>query len=56
MYAWLWKTLPGNTLAKIAQATILFAAVAAVLWLFVYPIIQDLLTVDPSINLDSVNL
>lgn len=52
MYAWLWKRLPGNKFAKMAQATILIVVVATTLWVFIYPWIHDLLTVDPSVNFD----
>lgn len=50
MYSWIWKKLPGNKLAKFLQATALLVIAAAVLWLFVFPYVQYLLTVDPSVN------
>jgi hypothetical protein len=52
MYAWIWKKLPGKRFTKTLQAVILVASVMAALWLFVYPYVQYLLTVDPSVNSD----
>ena len=37
MYAWLWRTLPGGTSAKTAQAIVLLVAVLALLMLAVFP-------------------
>jgi len=37
VYAALWRRLPGNRLAKAAQAALLFLAVTAWLFLWVFP-------------------
>ena len=40
MYTWLWRHLPGPTAARIALALLLFVAVVAVLFLWVFPWIE----------------
>ena len=40
MYTWLWRKLPGNTAAKVAECTVLFLAVAAVLFFVVFPYVE----------------
>ena len=37
MYVWIWRKLPGGVPGKIIGSLILFLAVVAVLFLFVYP-------------------
>jgi hypothetical protein len=43
MYAWLWRNLPGPLWARIAIALLLLAAVAAVLFQWVFPWLAPLL-------------
>ena len=37
MYVWIWRRLPGPTAIKVAQATLLIAAVCALLLFVVFP-------------------
>ena len=37
MYVWLWRHLPGPTVAKLGQALFLFAAMSALLLFVVFP-------------------
>ena len=53
MYAWVWRHLPGNAAARVVVAVLLFVAVVAVLFLWVFPWIEPRLpftdvTVDES--------
>lgn len=45
-YRWLWRLLPGPTAAKAAQAMVLFLAVVAVLFTWVFPQVAALLPID----------
>ena len=40
MYAWVWRRLPGPWPAKAALAILLFLAVVAVLFLWVFPWVE----------------
>ncbi len=37
MYAWVWHRLPGRTPARAGTIALIILAVAAALWLFVFP-------------------
>ena len=43
LYGALWRVLPGPTAVKIAQLVVLFAAVVAVLFTWVFPLIAPLM-------------
>ncbi len=43
MYTWIWRHLPGNTLAKAVEALLLVLAVSALLLFVVFPEIEPLL-------------
>jgi hypothetical protein len=40
VYTWLWRKLPGNTPAKVAECFVLFLAVVAVLFFLVFPYVE----------------
>ncbi|MEQ4720285.1 hypothetical protein [Nonomuraea sp. B19D2] len=46
MYVWLWRKLPGPTTAKALTAAVLVAAMVAVLWYVVFPLLEPLVTLD----------
>ncbi|WP_205315289.1 hypothetical protein [Nonomuraea lactucae] len=46
MYGWLWRRLPGNTVAKALASGVLAAIVAAVLWYGLFPLLEPLVTLD----------
>jgi len=53
MYGWLWRHLPGPTAVRVVVALMLFVAVVAVLFLWVFPWVEPRLpftdvTVDES--------
>ena len=48
MYAWLWHRLPGGTCARAGTMTLIFLAVAAGLWFFVFPWASIHLPIDTS--------
>jgi hypothetical protein len=53
MYGWLWRQLPGPTAVRVVIALLLFVAVVAVLFLWVFPWVEPRLpftdvTVDES--------
>ncbi len=37
MYAWIWHRLPGGFPARAGMLAVIIAAVAAVLWFYVFP-------------------
>ncbi len=41
MYVWIWRTLPGGTPGKIVGSVLLALAVVTVLFLWVFPWIDD---------------
>lgn len=41
MYPWIWRHLPGPWPVKLAIALVLFAAVVAVLFIWVFPWAED---------------
>ncbi len=43
MYGWIWRTLPGGTLAKLLGCTALFAVVVLLLFFVVFPAVEPLL-------------
>lgn len=43
MYGWLWRHLPGNTAARIAECLVLFLAVVALLFFVIFPWVEPLL-------------
>ncbi|MFC5751762.1 hypothetical protein [Actinomadura rugatobispora] len=46
MYAWIWHRLPGARPVKIVEAVLLAAAVLALLWFVVFPLLGPLLPFD----------
>ncbi len=40
MYAWLWRTLPGNAAARALQCAVLAAAAVVALFLWVFPRVE----------------
>lgn len=40
MYAWIWRTLPGGRLAKVAGCAVLLLAALALLFLVVFPYVE----------------
>ena len=43
MYGWIWRTLPGGLLAKLAGCTVLFLLVVLLLFFVVFPAVEPLL-------------
>ena len=43
MYGWIWRTLPGGTLAKLLGCAVLFALVVVLLFFVVFPAVEPLL-------------
>lgn len=43
MYGWLWRLFPGGVLGKLLCSTVLAAGVVVVLFLFVFPEVEQLL-------------
>lgn len=37
MYGWIWRRLPGGTVARLVQLTLLVLGAAALLWFVLYP-------------------
>jgi len=53
VYSWIWRHLPGGVVGKLTGSIVLAAAVAALLWFVVFPLVEPLLpfndvTVDPT--------
>ncbi len=46
MYAWIWRHLPGPTVARLGLALVLFLAVVAVLFFVVFPWLEPYLPFD----------
>jgi hypothetical protein len=46
MYVWLWRHLPGNLGARIAQVTVLFLAVVALLMFVIFPWLEPHLPIN----------
>jgi hypothetical protein len=40
VYSWLWRKLPGNTVAKIGGCLVVFLAVVALLFFVVFPYVE----------------
>lgn len=43
MYVWIWRTLPGGTLAKLLGCAVLLAVVVLLLLFVVFPAVEPLL-------------
>ena len=43
MYRWLWRHLPGGTLARVGQASVLLVLTLLLLGLVVFPWVEELL-------------
>lgn len=61
MYAWLWRHLPGPTAVRVVIALVLFVAVVAALFLWVFPWIEPRLpftdvTIDESASATGLGL
>ena len=37
MYGWLWRRLPGGTGARTGTMTLIFLALATILWFYAFP-------------------
>lgn len=53
MYTWIWRTLPGGVPGKLLGSLLLLAAAVALLFLVVFPAVEQLLpyndvTIDPA--------
>lgn len=48
MYAALWRVLPGQVWAKVAQIVVLTAVLLALLMAFVFPVIADVFLTEES--------
>ena len=48
MYGWLWHLLPGGTAARAGTMTVIILALAAALWVFVFPWASVHLPIDAS--------
>lgn len=46
MYSWIWRTLPGPTMAKIVGCLVLFLAVTALLFFVIFPWAEPYLPFD----------
>lgn len=46
MYACLWRKLPGRPHTRVLTAVVLVAALVAVLWYAVFPLLEPVVTVD----------
>jgi hypothetical protein len=46
VYGWIWRTLPGGTLAKLLGCTVLFALGVVLLFFVVFPAVEPLLPFD----------
>ena len=46
MYVWIWRTLPGGLLGKLAGSALLLVAAVAALFLYVFPAVEPLLPLD----------
>ncbi|GLZ07214.1 hypothetical protein Acsp03_46800 [Actinomadura sp. NBRC 104412] len=46
MYAWIWRRLPGRLPLRIIEAVLLAAAVVALLWFGLFPLLGPLLPFD----------
>lgn len=43
MYGWIWRTLPGNTPAKLAGCAVLVVVAVALLYLVIFPWLEPML-------------
>lgn len=43
MYGWIWRTLPGGLVAKLAGSLVLFLLVVVLLFFVVFPAVEPLL-------------
>lgn len=50
MYSWLWRKLPGGALAKSIQLALLAALVVFLLFTQVFPYLDAIFTVDPTLE------
>lgn len=50
MYLWLWRKLPGGKLLKLIQLLALIAVLVAVLFTQVFPYLDAIFTVDPTLG------
>lgn len=50
MYGWIWRKLPGGRLAKYLQLILLITAVVMVLFVFVFPNLENVLTENPTLG------
>ena len=46
MYVWIWRHLPGPTIARVGLSTLLFLAVVALLFFVVFPWLEPYLPFD----------
>lgn len=50
MYSWLWRKLPGGKVAKSIQLALLAVAIAFLLFTQVFPYLEAIFTVDPTLG------
>jgi hypothetical protein len=50
MYSWLWRKLPGGKRAKVIQLLVLAAAAVFLLFTQVFPYLDAVFTVDPTLG------
>ncbi|WP_020522774.1 hypothetical protein [Catelliglobosispora koreensis] len=44
MYAWIWRKLPFGLWGKLTGSVLMIGAVSLVLWMFVFPAVEPMLT------------
>jgi len=50
MYGWIWKKLPGGKVLKAVQLLVLLALAVAGLFLFVFPLLDQLFIAPPTLG------
>jgi len=46
MYEWIWRRLPFDLTGKIITSIVLIAAAVALLWFWIFPVVEPLLPFD----------
>ena len=50
IYRWIWQHLPGNKWVKSAMSVLLLIGLIAILFIFVFPVVDSLFESDPRIG------
>lgn len=50
IFPWIWKKLPGNKLGKVILVLLITFALLALLFLFVFPVVDALLVDQPTVE------